>query len=248
MKLLVAIMTCHKLDYFVNDNTVDYNTAKGRRCTSQTARVEAIRATYLKELQKLGIDYKFFYGTQPRIPRQTTRNKYIKPEPVILREALPDEVFLECGDNYTQNPQKMKAIIRYALDNEYDMLLRIDDDTFLWPERLLTLDADYVGAGMPTEKNPNPEFHPGGCLFLSSHAMRVIHGSNISNCADDVWIGKVMKQNHVRMDYITTSDGRSAIHNEWGEGYAVSPMLDTTELISAHSCMPDIMRQFYTGE
>ena len=138
MKLLVAIMTCHKLDYFVNDNTVDYNTAKGRRCTSQTARVEAIRATYLKELQKLGIDYKFFYGTQPRIPRQTTRNKYIKPEPVILREALPDEVFLECGDNYTQNPQKMKAIIRYALDNEYDMLLRIDDDTFLWPERLLT--------------------------------------------------------------------------------------------------------------
>ena len=47
-----------------------------------------------------------------------------------------DEVFLDCPDYYFENSRKMKAIIRYAQEHEYDYLLRLDDDTYFWPERL----------------------------------------------------------------------------------------------------------------
>jgi hypothetical protein len=66
MKLLVAVMTAHKLDYFINDLTVDFNTAKNNRETDPAARRQAIRDTYLKELVEVpNIDYKFFFGKTP---------------------------------------------------------------------------------------------------------------------------------------------------------------------------------------
>ena len=113
MRLLVAVMTAHKLDYYINDLTVDFNTAKNNRETDPAARRQAIRDTYLKELVEVpNIDYKFFFGKTPR-PARAQRNKYANPEQnVALREPLADEVFLDCPDFYFENSRKMKAIIR----------------------------------------------------------------------------------------------------------------------------------------
>ena len=62
MKLLVAIMTAHKLDYFVNENTVDYNNVHRWRNLDVDARRASIRDTWVKELDIPGVDYKFFFG------------------------------------------------------------------------------------------------------------------------------------------------------------------------------------------
>src|ERR1700721_1809849 len=83
MKLLIGVKTCHKLDYYFDDNTVDWLTARGYHPFDQPARVAAMRDTWLsKESLKAAyrpfriptdpvalathIDYKFFYGTKLR--------------------------------------------------------------------------------------------------------------------------------------------------------------------------------------
>jgi hypothetical protein len=165
---------------------------------------------------------------------------------VILRDPLNDEVFLDCPDFYFENSRKMKAIIRWAQAHEYDYLLRLDDDSYFWPERLEEYlpqieGNDYVGAST----DPKAKFHPGGCLFLSAHAMRLIEGSNLGNWADDVWIGDVMKKHGVPLTGLITEDGRDAIQMAWGNEYVVDETLNTTDLLAAHSCRPAIMRAYY---
>ena len=249
MNLLVAVMTAHKLDYFINYLTVDFNTAKNNRETDPAARRQAIRDTYLKELYDAevpNVDYKFFFGKTPR-PARAQRNKYANPEPnAALREPLADEVFLDCPDFYFENSRKMKAIIRWAQAHEYDYLLRLDDDSYFWPERLEEYipqieGNDYVGAST----DPKAKFHPGGCLFLSAHAMRLVEGSNLGNWADDCWIGDVMRKHGVPLTGLITEDGRDAIQMAWGNEYVVDETLNTTDLLAAHSCRPAIMRAYY---
>lgn len=247
-KILCAIMTAHVLDYHINDLTVDFNTAKNNRETDPTARRQAIRDTYLKELVEVpNVDYKFFFGKTPR-PARAQRNKYANPEQnAALREPLAGEVFLDCPDYYFENSRKMKAIIRWAQAHEYDYLLRLDDDTYFWPERLEEYlpqieGNDYVGASTDSKA----KFHPGGCLFLSAHAMRLVEGSNITSWSDDVWMGSVMKKHGVPITGLVTPDGRDAIQMAWGNQYVVDETLNTAELLAAHSCRPNIMRYFHS--
>ena len=246
-KILCAIMTAHVLDYHINDLTVDFNTAKNNRETDPAARRQAIRDTYLKELVEVpNVAYKFFFGKTPR-PARAQRNKYANPEQnVTLREPLNDEVFLDCPDFYFENSRKMKAIIRWAQAHEYDYILRLDDDTYFWPERLESylpqIDGkDYIGASI----TPEATFHPGGCVFLSAHAMRLIEGANITSWSDDVWMGSVMKKHGVPFTGLLTPNGRAAIQMAWGNQYVVDETLNTTDLIAAHSCRPAIMRAYY---
>lgn len=234
MKLLIAILTCHKLDYYVDDCTQDYITQKGWRNLDQQSRVDTIRATWVKDIPA-DVDHKFFYGNRLRqdIERRVQRK-------VELREPMSDEVYLDCGDNYTANPEKMKAICAWALAHGYDYVLRCDDDTFIYPDRLLATNwaqFDYVGSGFKTDM-----FHPGGCMFLSRRAMELIVKAKPTGYADDVWIGKVMRDNGIRLANEPT------MHNKWGDGYVVVPanlLIDT--LSSFHSCKPEAMRELYNA-
>lgn len=230
MKLLVAIMTCHKLDYFIDDLTIDWCTQQGLRCTDQTARVNTIRTTWLKQLPP-DIDYRFFYGNKLR--QDHRRNSPQAP----LRDPKHDEVFLDCGDSYTSNPAKMKAICAWALERGYDYILRCDDDTYIYPDRLFATnwsEFDYVGAGA----NPTA-FHPGGCMFLSRRAMELIVKGRPTTYADDVWIGQLMRDNGIPLVYEPT------MHNQWGTGYKVPKDIDPTGISSFHSCTPEVMRILY---
>jgi hypothetical protein len=233
MKLLIAIMTCHRLDYYIDDLTVDWCTQQNLRCTDQQARVNTIRATWLTKLPE-GVDYKFFYGTKLR---DAKRNQRV-PDKTLLREPLADEVFLDCGDQYTENPAKMKAICRWAIEHGYTHILRCDDDTFVYLDRLLATDwadFDYSGACATND------FHPGGCMFLSRRMMDLVISSSVTTYADDVWIGKVARDNRVVMHHIPS------MRNQWGTGYKVPIDIDPTGISSFHSCTPDVMRRLHVA-
>lgn len=237
MKILIAVMTCHKLDYYIDDLTQDWCTVNNLRSTDQQARVNTIRETWVKDIPA-GIDYKFFYGKTLRQEGDRRRNS--KPQPA-LRAPLSDEIFLDCGDNYTQNPAKMKAICRWAIENGYDYVLRCDDDTFIYPQRLVVDDQplwvsnDYSGSGKKIVQN----FHPGGCLILSRRMMELVIKAPVTNYADDLWIGQVAHDFGIPMNYLPT------MRNQWGTGYKVPVDVDPTGISSFHSCTPDVMRRLH---
>jgi hypothetical protein len=233
MSVFIGILSCHRLDYFVDDCTVDYLDQKGWRCKDQQARVNTIRETWIKDLPP-EVDYRIFYGNRLRQDKE----RRVQPK-IILRDPSPDEIYLDCADQYTANPQKMQAMCKWVLANtSASHLLRCDDDTFIYPERLLATNwaqFDYVGAGT----DPHT-FHPGGCMFLSRRAMGFIVQGSPTGYADDLWIGQLLRDKGIKLANEPT------MHNKWGDGYVVVPAnLPVDTLSSFHSCKPEVMRELY---
>ena len=90
-------------------------------CQGYAERRGAQRDTWLKDLH--GADYRFFVG------RPSTRDW----EHVIA----PDVVLLNCCDDYSGLSEKVRKIVAWAYIHRYDFLFKADDDTYIWPERLL---------------------------------------------------------------------------------------------------------------
>lgn len=232
MKILVAVKTCHRLDYFVDDCTQDYVELKGWRHPIQQERVDAQRETWLSALPE-GVDYKFFYGSILRNKKQNQRT----PDKYELRQPEADEVFLPCGDNYTSNTAKVKAIFKWALDAGYDYVCLVDDDTFVFPEKLFATDfAKYSYSGAPTET-----FHPGSCVFVDRKAMEIFIAARPASYADDLALGFAMEKANIKPHSIVT------IHHGFGDSYRFDPRLaEEAEFAAAHSCNPEVMRRLWT--
>lgn len=238
MKLLIAVLTCHRLDYFFDDNTIDWLTQRNMRSLDQQARVNAQRETWLSAEwfsqvhPGVTFDHKFFYGTRLRDTISKPNQRVATPQPSYLREPLSDEVFLPVQDNYTHNASKMKAICKYALENGYDYVLRVDDDTLVFPE-LFGSDWDqhpYSGAG-------NGPFHPGSCVFLSRESMQTLVAEKITSFADDLWIGQVLSNHGIPCHAIP------GIRHEFGDNYLAKRWNGE---VSLHSVTPELMRSIWT--
>src|SRR5665213_3967897 len=82
-------------------------------CHSRPQYANAQRETWIPKIPS-GLDYKFFLGPSERTPG-------------------PDEVFLQCDDAYWGLPTKVQAMCRWAFEQGYDTLTKIDDDVILKP-------------------------------------------------------------------------------------------------------------------
>ena len=108
------------------------------------------------------------------------------------QDLLDDEVLLRgVPDDYAHLPQKTIAICKYAQDNGYDFLLKCDDDSYLWIDRLMIevhSIADFAG-------HINGGSCSGGCgYWLSKRAIaEVVKNPIESHWAEDVTVGMIMK-------------------------------------------------------
>lgn len=115
------------------------------------------------------------------------------------RGPLPDEVFLDCPDDYNSLPLKVKLMFTWALANGYTKTLKLDDDTLLLPDRLL---ADIPPQDYAGYLNATPPKHwcSGFCYWLSERAMRIVTAAAIpeNEWAEDRWVGGVLHDHGIK--------------------------------------------------
>lgn len=149
-------------------------------CGKFKDRADAQRETWVIEAKKFSyVDVKFFLGTQDR-------------------EPLPDEVFLDVDDSYLGLPQKVQCAIQWARENDYTKMVKLDDDVFVFPDRLLASipRADYVG-----QINGEPPFCSGFCYWLSWKAMKYISAAELPDdpqVGEDRFVSTVLRDHGIR--------------------------------------------------
>jgi hypothetical protein len=174
MKLLICIKSCQR-DLERGDHNV-------------------IRSTWGKDAKTLGIDVKFFVGSNC--------SKYES-----------DEVHLKCDDSYDALPYKTREICKWASGKLIDYIFLCDTDTFVIPKLLLESGfetADFAGRfngniSKPfryeaVDRNGVAEVHErcypwasGGLgYFLSKKAFTEIAFEHPTSWAEDLWVGDVL--------------------------------------------------------
>ena len=139
--------------------------------------------TWVNHLKKYNIPYYFVIG-KPRM----------KKEFMIQDDIL----YVKCFDTYNHLPDKTRLIIKWFNNNDYDYLLKCDDDSFLYVNNLYNyeLNADYIGKELKTEKSNNEPFMAGCGYFLSKKAALYLGNNyNYSIGAEDLSIGKCLMEN-----------------------------------------------------
>lgn len=236
-KILIAVPACHKFEYgrWESEQSPHYDPAKAWNgvpygkdihISGKNDRIDAVRDTWAKDTEpfKEHVTLKFFYGTPHN------------------REPLPDEVFLPCPDDYEHLPDKTREICRWAVDNGYDYLLKVDDDTIVYVDRaiheLMTNRLDYGGNA-----------HHGVCTggpgyWLSRRAMKhVVQMGLQGHWAEDVTVAKIMTNANI---YPVALDGhRSGSTEHWFFGEKFDPVKVQQHLVTAHAVQPDVMREWH---
>lgn len=172
MKLLIAVPTCFSRSY---------PHPYGKQVNGPNNKPQEIRESWARNAGP-DMEVKFFYG---------------KPPSGFPREPAPDEVFLDCPDDYEGLAQKVYQIFRWGQDHRFDVVGKIDDDTWIdlpglrpWIERLVQQGAHYFGAVI------SPEGCGGMCYFVDRKAMEIILSQEAParGVAEDYIYGRILKE------------------------------------------------------
>lgn len=170
-------MTCHNYQYFDHGG--------GHQNGPNRDRASAIRNTWFKQWQedfKDQIDLKFFYGWGA--------------------ERCPDvdEVFLESPDDYGHLPFKVQQIFDWALRCGYEQVLKVDDDVFVYVDRLVDnfgID-DYRGYEVEAAIG---KYASGTAYWISKRAMESVVATEWVPAvwAEDKFVGAVLSGNGIKL-------------------------------------------------
>jgi Galactosyltransferase len=179
MRRLIAVTTCHNYEYF--------DAGAGHKNGPNKERASAIRNTWFKQWQedfKDQIDLKFFYGWGA--------------------ERCPDvdEVFLDCPDDYSHLPGKVQKIFDWSLHNGYEQVLKIDDDVFLYVDRLVDNFGfdDYRGYEVEAAIG---KYASGTAYWISKRSMEIVVASELpaDEWAEDKAVGLLLSRNGVKLTH-----------------------------------------------
>jgi hypothetical protein len=232
-KILVAVLACHSKQYgkWESEDSEHYDQRKayngkpyGRdiHISGDVDKgIDAVRATWWNEVKKQPtMTPKFFYGTGG------------------IREPLEDEVFLSVPDDYEHLPHKTIAMVKYALENDYDYFFKCDSDSYLWPDRLL---QEVTGSTWDYAGYLNGAVCSGGCgYWLSRKAMKAVQ-TNPDGWAEDVWVAKCMK--YAGIESVMLPNHVPGFSNHWFDTSKV-----TSNMVCIHAVKPEDMRDLYQRE
>lgn len=150
-------------------------------CHTRAAFQQCIRETWLPLVE--GADVKFFLGPSERQPKD-------------------DEVFVECDDSYEGLPSKVQALVKWALERDYDYVLKLDDDVVLRPKQFLSTgfqEHDFVGHRNDVRLFPVPF---GFAYWLSKRSMRLVAEAILpADNNDEAWVTKTLAREHIVLNH-----------------------------------------------
>ena len=159
-------------------------------CHKNRHRRDAIRKTWLGDIGERA-DYKFFVGNGDT-------------------ELEEDVVKLEVADDYKNLPHKVRAVLQWVLNQDYKDILKVDDDVYVFPERILACmgKGDYVGRWASASSAVCPKgFISGFAYWLTESSARIMANTepdlNIT-ASEDCWTGRVLSEHGI----IATHDQR----------------------------------------
>lgn len=224
MKILLAVFSCHRYIYRPDDwfkrPIVD--------------RVSALRDTWLKDVT---VDYKIFRGRRAGIHDTAVR-------------IVPDEVFLNVPDDYEHSNEKIKAIIAYAYERGYNYIVKVDDDVYVYWDRLITAvpTADYAGGGGPHYRNG--QYCAGITYWLSRRAMEVLLATSLATSdtnawAEDRWVGTSLWKKQIRCQF----DDRYYVAKQTRDCQYISDeeLAQPNDYLTIHSLSPNQMRSYHAN-
>jgi hypothetical protein len=222
MKTLVAIYTCHRYDYH-------HDMMKDWLKRPVVDRVSAVRDTWVKDLT---VDYKFFYGDVPK---------------GVSKEPLSDEVFLKCPDGYYALCHKTKALVRWALENGYDRILKVDDDIFVHWERMVLSQGFTVGSYVGGGFDNKDIYAAGGCYWLDRDAMEVLSSAPVgaSEWAEDRWAGLALARQNVKLQFDPSYYYQRALESTRLQYIEDSLLYSDHKYTILHALTPEQMREYY---
>jgi hypothetical protein len=150
-------------------------------CHSREEFSNAIRSTWLPSVPE-GLDVRFFRGGG------------------ATREPLADEVFLDCRDDYAGLPNKVQEIVRWAYDNGYEYVAKVDDDVVVKPKAWLDgfYRGDFTGC-LESACKPNEIQTPYGFFYvLNRKTMKLVIDAPLpSHGNDEAWVSTVLYTNAI---------------------------------------------------
>lgn len=145
-------------------------------CRTRREWTNTISSTWLKYVPE-GADVRFFVG---------------RGEPT----AWPDEIVLDCDDSYQGLPEKVQGIVRWALANGYDHVLKLDDDVVIDPVEMLksNFKQPFVGTGGHRPNPQRPYYVPSGFAYwMDKTSMEYVANAPLpSDNYDEGWVAGVL--------------------------------------------------------
>jgi hypothetical protein len=216
MRYLIAISSCY--DFEKNGSN------------------DAMRDTWLPDLQKFGVDYRFFMGFG-----QGAENSLVA-----------DSVFLpDVPDDYGHLTYKTRSSVRWAHEHQYDFVFRCFPDTYVRVNRLMACafrDFDYYGdfRGDPstnevTHQKAQNYASGGPGYWLSKRAYSLLLDApvlgvwrdEITPYTEDLWTGNILGR-HLDLKLTYFDDTKRFINR--GSRFWPTPQND---VISSHLSCPD---------
>lgn len=166
---------------------------------------------------------------------------FLMGEPAVKRpERQGAMLFLPCPDAYRTLPQRTWWFVRWALErDDWDYLVKCDDDTYVAASRLETYDPqgrDYIGA----EWKSGVGYGSGGAGYLlSRRAVEIVAAKSLAPLgAEDQLVGLRMREHGISL----AIDPRFV---PWGSGER-RPQAGN-DLITAHK-FADILKQTHAND